>query len=122
MTADDVLVVAPYNSQVALLEERIGSKGVRAGTVDRFQGQEAPVVIYSIEPECKTPRWMQLANALCRYVELAQTTVAHGPGGCERGTVSIEEASAGAEEPSRNSHLPAGLSGSGPPGTYVTST
>ena len=48
MTADDVLVVAPYNSQVALLEERLGSKGVRAGTVDKFQGQEAPVVIYSM--------------------------------------------------------------------------
>jgi superfamily I DNA and/or RNA helicase len=25
------------------------------------------------KPECKTPRQMQLANALCRYVELAQT-------------------------------------------------
>src|SRR5262249_47742701 len=44
MTADDVLVVAPYNSQIALLEERLESKGVRVGTVDRFQGQEAPVV------------------------------------------------------------------------------
>jgi superfamily I DNA and/or RNA helicase len=113
MTSDDVLVVAPYNSQVALLEERLGSKGVRAGTVDRFQGQEAPVVIYSMttsapedaphgmevlyslnrlnvatsrarcacilvanprlfEPECRTPRQMQLANGLCSYVELAR--------------------------------------------------
>jgi uncharacterized protein len=26
-----------------------------------------------LEPECRTPRQMQLANALCRYVELAQT-------------------------------------------------
>jgi uncharacterized protein len=114
MTADNVLVVAPYNFQVALLEERLGSKGVRTGTVDKFQGQEAPVVVYSMttsmpedaphgmeflyslnrlnvatsrarcacilvanprlfEPVCKTPRQMQLANALCRYVELAQT-------------------------------------------------
>ena len=80
---------------------------------DRFQGQQAPVVIYSMatstpqdaprgmeflyspnrlnvatsraqctcilvanprlfEPECKSPRQMQLANALCRYVELAR--------------------------------------------------
>jgi predicted RecB family nuclease len=113
MTAGDVLVVAPYNSQVALIEERIGAAGIRAGTVDRFQGQEAPVVIYSMttslpedaphgmeflyslnrlnvatsrarcacilvanhrlfEPECRTPRQMQLANGFCRYVELAR--------------------------------------------------
>jgi hypothetical protein len=32
----DVLVVAPYNAQVALLEERLGPKGVRVGTVDKF--------------------------------------------------------------------------------------
>jgi uncharacterized protein len=25
-----------------------------------------------LEPECRSPRQMQLANALCRYVELAQ--------------------------------------------------
>jgi superfamily I DNA and/or RNA helicase len=80
--------------------------------VDKFQGQEAPVVIYSMatsrpedaprgmeflyslnrlnvatsrarcaaivvsspllfEPECRMPRQMKLANALCRYRELA---------------------------------------------------
>lgn len=113
MTAEDVLVVAPYNSQVSLLGERLAPLGVRIGTVDKFQGQEAPVVIYSMatstpedaprgmeflyslnrlnvatsrarcdcilvanprlfEPECKSPRQMQLANALCRYVELAK--------------------------------------------------
>lgn len=27
------------------------------------------------EPECKTPRQMQLANALCRYQELANTII-----------------------------------------------
>ena len=84
------------------------------GTVDKFQGQEAPIVIYSmatsrpedaprgmeflyslnrfnvatsrarcavivvasprlLEPECRTPKQMKLANALCRYVELART-------------------------------------------------
>jgi uncharacterized protein len=113
MTPDDILVVAPYNSQVALLGERLAPRGVRVGTVDRFQGQEAPVVIYSLatsspedaprgmeflyslnrlnvatsrtrcacilvasprlfEPECKSPRQMQLANAICRYVEMAK--------------------------------------------------
>ena len=112
MVGTDILVVAPYNAHVALLGERLSARGVRVGTVDRFQGQEAPVVIYSMatstpedaprgmeflyslnrlnvatsraqcacilvasprlfEPECKSPRQMQLANALCRYVELA---------------------------------------------------
>src|SRR6266850_3505597 len=112
MTPTDVLVVAPYNAQVALLGERLAPKGIRVGTVDKFQGQQAPVVIYSMAtstpedaprgmeflyslnrlnvatsraqcacilvasprlfaPECKTPRQMRLANALCRYVEMA---------------------------------------------------
>src|SRR5204862_7842186 len=86
--------------------------GARIGTVDKFQGQEAPIVIYSLatssadeaprgmdflyslnrlnvatsrsrcacilvanprlfEPECRTPAQMRLANAFCRYIELA---------------------------------------------------
>ncbi len=47
----DILVVAPYNAQVALLRRRLaeaGHGGVRVGTVDKFQGQEAPVVIVSM--------------------------------------------------------------------------
>ncbi|MDP9483761.1 MAG: TM0106 family RecB-like putative nuclease, partial [Chloroflexota bacterium] len=47
---DDIVVVAPYNAQVAeihrAIERRIGALG-RVGTVDKFQGQEAPVAIYS---------------------------------------------------------------------------
>jgi uncharacterized protein len=42
----DIVVVAPYNAQVAALTARL--PGVRVGTVDRFQGQQAPVVIYSM--------------------------------------------------------------------------
>jgi len=41
-----ILVVAPYNAQVSALAARLPT-GVRVGTIDRFQGQEAPVVIYS---------------------------------------------------------------------------
>jgi uncharacterized protein len=108
----DILVVAPYNTQVSDLSSRLPN--ARIGTVDKFQGQQAPVVIYSmttsspedaprgmeflyslnrlnvatsraqamvivvasprlLEPECHTPRQMQLANALCRYSELATT-------------------------------------------------
>jgi len=111
----DILIVAPYNAQVADLSARL--PGVRIGTVDKFQGQQAPVVIYSLttsspedaprgmeflyslnrlnvatsramsnvivvaspkllQPDCRTPRQMQLANALCRYAELATVITA----------------------------------------------
>jgi uncharacterized protein len=43
----DVLVVAPYNAQVRRLRQRLPD-GVRVGTVDKFQGQEAPVVFVSM--------------------------------------------------------------------------
>jgi len=110
LALDDILVVAPFNAQVADLVARI--PGVRAGTVDKFQGQQAPLVIYSMttsnpedaprgmeflyslnrlnvatsrarcacvlvanprlfEPECRTPKQMRMANAFCRYRELA---------------------------------------------------
>ena len=51
MTPADVLVVAPYNAQVALLRRKLATAGfgdTRVGTVDKFQGQEAPVVIVSM--------------------------------------------------------------------------
>jgi len=108
----DIVIVAPYNAQVSDLAARL--PGISVGTVDKFQGQEAAVVIYSMttsspeeaprgmeflyslnrlnvatsramtavivvgsprlfEPECRSPRQMQLANALCLYRELATT-------------------------------------------------
>ena len=111
MRLNDILIVAPYNAQVSDLAERFPEAQV--GTVDKFQGQEGPVVIYSLttsspedaprgmeflyslnrlnvatsrakamvivvgsprllEPECRSPRQMRLANALCRYVEMAK--------------------------------------------------
>ncbi len=111
MTSNDVLIVAPYNAQVAALQRRL--PGARVGTVDKFQGQQAPVVIYSmatsspedaprgmeflyslnrlnvatsrakalvvlvcsptlLQPDVQTPRQLRLANALCRYLELAE--------------------------------------------------
>jgi uncharacterized protein len=112
LSLDDVLVVSPFNAQVSRLLERLPA-GARVGTVDKFQGQEAPVVIYTMatsrpedaprgmeflyslnrlnvatsrarcaaiivanprlfQPECRSPRQMKLANALCRYRELAR--------------------------------------------------
>ncbi len=47
ITPADVLVVAPYNAQVRYLSQRVPT-GVRVGTVDKFQGQEAPVVFVSL--------------------------------------------------------------------------
>jgi uncharacterized protein len=47
MSLDDIVVVAPYNAQVACLVEALPS-GARVGTVDRFQGQEAAVSIFSM--------------------------------------------------------------------------
>jgi uncharacterized protein len=109
---DDVLVVAPYNAQVELLVSRLPA-GARVGTVDKCQGQEAAVVLYSmttssaeeaprsmeflyslnrlnvatsrakclaaviasptlLQVRCHTPSQMRLANALCRFVEIAE--------------------------------------------------
>ena len=51
MEVRDVLVVAPYNAQVAeirtVVEQRLGVPP-NVGTVDKFQGREAPVAIYSM--------------------------------------------------------------------------
>lgn len=43
----DVIVVAPFNAQVNALRAALGTE-VRVGTVDLFQGQEAPVCIVSM--------------------------------------------------------------------------
>jgi predicted RecB family nuclease len=108
----DILIIAPYNAQVFEVQQRLPDANV--GTVDKFQGQEAPITIYTMatsshadaprgmeflyslnrlnvavsrakclcilvaspsvfDAECKTPRQMQLANAYCRYLELATT-------------------------------------------------
>ncbi|MBC3760875.1 TM0106 family RecB-like putative nuclease [Quadrisphaera oryzae] len=47
----DVLVVAPFNRQVSLVRSALAAAGhgeVQVGTVDRFQGREAPVVVVSM--------------------------------------------------------------------------
>lgn len=47
ITLADILVVAPYNLQVNLLKQLL-PQGAQVGTVDKFQGQEAAVVIVSM--------------------------------------------------------------------------
>ncbi len=121
MTWDDVLIVAPYTAQVGAIKRLLPEAG-RVGTVDKFQGQEAPVSIYSMTtsaPEnaprgmdflysrnrlnvatsrgrcvalvvaspallrvrARTPAQMRLANALCRFVEMASVGPSSGPAG-----------------------------------------
>lgn len=51
LTQEDILVVAAYNAQVHLVRgtlDAAGLSGVRTGTVDKFQGQEAPVVLVTM--------------------------------------------------------------------------
>jgi len=47
VTLEDILVVTPFNMQVNMLK-RVLPEAARVGTVDKFQGQEAPVVIVSM--------------------------------------------------------------------------
>jgi len=65
---DEVMVVAPYNAQVACLRRHLPD-GTRIGTVDKFQGQEAPITIYSMAsstPE-DAPRGMSFLYDLHRF-------------------------------------------------------
>lgn len=47
ITNNEILIIAPYNMQVNLLKKHFGAH-YRIGTIDKFQGQEAPVVIISM--------------------------------------------------------------------------
>ena len=116
----DFMVVAPYNAQVRKLRNALNKAGlpdVPVGTVDKFQGREAPVVFFSmatsstddvprsleflfsrnrlnvavsramclaiivasprlLESRARTIEQMRLINALCRFVEIANTQAA----------------------------------------------
>jgi uncharacterized protein len=67
IAVEDVLVVAPYNAQVRRLTETLPD-GARVGTVDKFQGQEAPVVMYSMATSSvdDAPRGMDFLFSLNR--------------------------------------------------------
>ncbi|KAA6435958.1 TM0106 family RecB-like putative nuclease [Agrococcus sediminis] len=71
LTAADVIVVAPYNAQVGLLQDRLRSAGLGAaavGTVDRFQGREAAVVIVSLSASsaAEVPRGIEFLLSINR--------------------------------------------------------
>ena len=62
----DILIIAPYNAQVSELQDLLGE--ARIGTVDKFQGQEAPIVIYSMttSTHADAPRGMNFLYSLKR--------------------------------------------------------
>ena len=63
----DIIVVAPYNAQVNALRDAL-PPGIRVGTVDKFQGQEAPVCLVSMTASSaeETPRGMDFLFSLNR--------------------------------------------------------
>jgi uncharacterized protein len=67
LTLDDILVVAPYNAQVSALAAKLPA-GSRVGTVDKFQGQQAPIVFYSMATSTSedAPRGMEFLYSLHR--------------------------------------------------------
>lgn len=59
ITLDDMLFVAPYNLQVTKLKAVLGEQA-KVGSVDKFQGQEAPIVFFSMcaSDASESPRGM----------------------------------------------------------------
>ena len=68
LTNQDVLIITPYNRQIRELGSRPELKGLRIGTVDKFQGQEAPISIYSMATSSAddAPRGMEFLYSLNR--------------------------------------------------------
>jgi uncharacterized protein len=67
LNKNDIKIISPYNAQVQRILEQI--EDVSAGTVDKFQGQEAPVIIYSVatsSPE-DAPRGMEFLYSPNRF-------------------------------------------------------
>lgn len=67
LAPQDIIVVAPYNAQVNALRDAL-PKDIRVGTVDKFQGQEAPVCIVSMTASSaeETTRGMEFLLSLNR--------------------------------------------------------
>ena len=66
LALEDILVITPYNAQVREIRERLPS--ARVGTVDKFQGQEAPLSIYSLAASSAedAPRGLEFVLSLNR--------------------------------------------------------
>ena len=65
---DDILFVALYNHQVNKLKLALGEQA-KVGSVNKFQGQEAPIVVYSptlLDTAVGNPKQMVMINLLCQ--------------------------------------------------------
>lgn len=67
VSVNDIKVIAPYNAQVSLLSKKLPSE-IQVGTVDKFQGQEAPIIIFSMATSspAEAPRGMEFLYSLNR--------------------------------------------------------
>ena len=67
IAADDILIITPDNAQVFELQSRLPE--ARIGTVDKFQGQEAPIAIYSMATSsyADAPRGMEFLCSANRF-------------------------------------------------------
>jgi predicted RecB family nuclease len=66
ITLDDILIITPYNAQVFEIDQKLPR--VHIGTVDKFQGQEAAIAIYSTatSSHADAPRGMEFLYSLNR--------------------------------------------------------
>jgi uncharacterized protein len=66
ITLEDIIIITPYNAEVFEIQQRL--PGVHVGTVDKFQGQEAPIAIYSTATSSRAdaPRGMEFLYSLNR--------------------------------------------------------
>lgn len=67
LSLDDIVIITPYNAQVLEIQKRLPS--ARVGTVDKFQGQEAPIAIYSVATSsyAEAPRGMEFLYSSNRF-------------------------------------------------------
>ena len=63
----DIKIITPYNAQVQAIKRRLPN--LQVGTVDKFQGQEAPVIIYSVATSSleEAPRGMDFLFSPNRF-------------------------------------------------------
>jgi uncharacterized protein len=61
---NDIIIITPYNAQVFEIQQRL--PGAHVGTVDKFQGQQAPIAIYSTATSSRAdaPRGMEFLYSL----------------------------------------------------------
>ena len=67
ITLDEIVIITPYNAQVFEIQQRLPN--ARVGTVDKFQGQEAPIAIFSMATSsyADAPRGMEFLYSSNRF-------------------------------------------------------